>query len=239
MKKIFMAISVALPLIFLSISPEASAQTRSSQYPKMYSEAPQVLVVMPPTNASAESGADNAVYGTIFRCLTEKGYTVIPTPMSSDYFRSVGKTASDYQGSLDEIREKFGADACVFTEIQSLEWGLKTLSSKVRMYIRSAKTGEILYDRTVDVEAEATKRTYTPNTKSKSLLGSIIGMVAKDAYRTTRAAIKNDNSSVNLASREAVQYILEDLRCGKNSTLYGKDGSKEVREQTMSREIMY
>jgi len=138
-----MAISVALPLIFCQSAPRHRPRHAHHSIPKMYSEAPQVLVVMPPTNASAESGADNAVYGTIFRCLTEKGYTVIPTPMSSDYFRSVGKTASDYQGSLDEIREKFGADACVFTEIQSLEWGLKTLSSKVRMYIRSAKTGPV------------------------------------------------------------------------------------------------
>jgi len=235
MKKIFTAISVLLPLALCTLGSQASAQTRASQYPKMYSEAPQVLVVMPPQNNSGVTGADNAVLGTIYRCLVEKGYDVVSPMITHDYFIKAGKSASDYGSSLSELKDKFGADACVFTEIKSLSKSYKFTTCAMRMYIRSTKTGDILYDRTLELEQEATKSSVRRYRHSSSILGSVLA----DAADAARATYKNESSDINYTSRVAAETILEDLRCGKHQSSYGKDGDKDVREQNRSKETIY
>jgi hypothetical protein len=186
--------------------------TRESQYAKMYEEKPITLLVMPPINNSANVEAKDLLYTSISRPLAEAGYYVISPLLAMDILKAESAYDSEnfFDAPLTAFNNYFGADAVVFSIIDS--WAKKGLGiqTKIRYVIKSAYTNEILFDRSCDLYLD-----LSIDSDSKSALGALIDLAA--------SAINTAATDHIIAARKANYYILRDIPRGKYSPDYMSD----------------
>ena len=191
--------------------------TRETQYAKMYEEKPVTLLVMPPINNSANVEAKDLIYTSISRPLIEAGYYVISPLMAMDILKAEGAYDSEnfFEAPLTGFKNFFGADAVVFSIIDT--WAKKGLGiqTKIRYVIKSAHTNEILFDRSCDLYLDLSVES---DSKSKSALDALINLAA--------SAINTATTDHIVAARKANYYILRDIPRGKYSPDYMRD--KEI-----------
>ena len=149
--------------------------TRESQYAKMYEEKPITLLVMPPINNSANVEAKDLLYTSISRPLAEAGYYVISPLLAMDVLKAESAYDSEmfFDAPLTAFQNFFGADAVVFSVIDS--WTKKGLGiqTKIRYVIKSAYTNEILFDRSCDLYLD-----LSVNSGTGGALGALIDLAA-------------------------------------------------------------
>ena len=192
--------------------------TRSSLYPKMYEEKPVTLLVMPPINNTANVEAKELLYTSISRPLAEAGYYVISPSLAMDVLRQ--ESAYDAELFIDrplrQFHDFFGADAVVFSIIDSWAKQGIGINTKIRYLIKSTLTDEVLFDRTcdlyLDLSVHSSSRDKDGNT---SFLGVLIDLAA--------GALNTALTDQIEAARKANYYIFEDLPAGKYDNLYLKD----------------
>lgn len=192
--------------------------TRSSLYPKMYEEKPVTLLVMPPINNTANVEAKELLYTSISRPLAEAGYYVISPSLAMDVLRQ--ESAYDAELFIDrplrQFHDFFGADAVVFSIIDSWAKQGIGINTKIRYLIKSTRTDEVLFDRTcdlyLDLSVHSSSRDKDGNT---SFLGVLIDLAA--------GALNTALTDQIEAARKANYYIFEDLPVGKYDNLYLKD----------------
>ena len=186
--------------------------TRESQYAKMYDEKPVTLLVMPPINNSANVEAKDLLYTSISRPLVEAGYYVISPLLAMDVLKAESAYDSEnfFNAPLTAFNNFFGADAVVFSIIDS--WAKKGLGiqTKIRYVIKSTSTNEVLFDRSCDLYLD-----LSLNTKSNSALGALIDLAA--------SAINTAATDHIVAARKANYFILRDIPRGKYSPDYMLD----------------
>lgn len=186
--------------------------TRESQYAKMYEEKPVTLLVMPPINNSTNVEAKDLLYTSISRPLAEAGYYVISPLLAMDILKAESAYDSEnfFDAPLTAFNNYFGADAVVFSIIDS--WAKKGLGiqTKIRYVIKSAYTNEILFDRSCDLYLD-----LSIDSDSKSALGALIDLAA--------SAINTAATDHIIAARKANYYILRDIPRGKYSPDYMSD----------------
>lgn len=186
--------------------------TRESQYAKMYEEKPVTLLVMPPINNSTNVEAKDLLYTSISRPLAEAGYYVISPLLAMDILKAESAYDSEnfFDAPLTAFNNYFGADAVVFSIIDS--WAKKGLGiqTKIRYVIKSAYTNEILFDRSCDLYLD-----LSIDSGSKSALGALIDLAASAINTAATDHIK--------AARKANYYILRDIPRGKYSPDYMSD----------------
>lgn len=186
--------------------------TRESQYAKMYDEKPVTLLVMPPINNSANVEAKDLLYTSISRPLVEAGYYVISPLLAMDVLKAESAYDSEnfFNAPLTAFNNFFGADAVVFSIIDS--WAKKGLGiqTKIRYVIKSTSTNEVLFDRSCDLYLD-----LSMNTKSNSALGALIDLAA--------SAINTAATDHIVAARKANYFILRDIPRGKYSPDYMLD----------------
>ena len=191
--------------------------TRETQYAKMYEEKPVTLLVMPPINNSANVEAKDLIYTSISRPLIEAGYYVISPLLAMDILKAEGAYDSEnfFEAPLTGFKNFFGADAVVFSIIDT--WAKKGLGiqTKIRYVIKSAHTNEILFDRSCDLYLDLSVES---DSKSKSALDALINLAA--------SAINTATTDHIVAARKANYYILRDIPRGKYSPDYMRD--KEI-----------
>ena len=191
--------------------------TRETQYAKMYEEKPVTLLVMPPINNSANVEAKDLLYTSISRPLIEAGYYVISPLLAMDILKAEGAYDSEnfFEAPLTGFKNFFGADAVVFSIIDT--WAKKGLGiqTKIRYVIKSAHTNEILFDRSCDLYLDLSVES---DSKSKSTLDALINLAA--------SAINTATTDHIVAARKANYYILRDIPRGKYSPDYMRD--KEI-----------
>lgn len=189
--------------------------TRESQYAKMYEEKPITLLVMPPINNSANVEAKDLLYTSISRPLVEAGYYVISPLLAMDVLKAESAYDAEmfFDAPLTAFQNYFGADAVVFSVIDS--WAKKGLGiqTKIRYVIKSAYTNEILFDRSCDLYLD-----LSVNSGSGGALGALIDLAA--------SAINTAATDHIIAARKANYFILRDIPRGKYSPEYMQD--KEV-----------
>lgn len=189
--------------------------TRESQYAKMYEEKPITLLVMPPINNSANVEAKDLLYTSISRPLVEAGYYVISPLLAMDVLKAESAYDAEmfFDAPLTAFQNYFGADAVVFSVIDS--WAKKGLGiqTKIRYLIKSAYTNEILFDRSCDLYLD-----LSVNSGSGGALGALIDLAA--------SAINTAATDHIIAARKANYFILRDIPRGKYSPEYMQD--KEV-----------
>lgn len=178
----------------------------------MYDEKPVTLLVMPPINNSANVEAKDLLYTSISRPLVEAGYYVISPLLAMDVLKAESAYDSEnfFNAPLTAFNNFFGADAVVFSIIDS--WAKKGLGiqTKIRYVIKSTSTNEVLFDRSCDLYLD-----LSLNTKSNSALGALIDLAA--------SAINTAATDHIVAARKANYFILRDIPRGKYSPDYMLD----------------
>lgn len=181
----------------------------------MYEEKPITLLVMPPINNSTHVEAKDLLYTSISRPLIEAGYYVISPLLAMDVLKAESAYDSEnfFEASLAQFNQFFGADAVVFSIIDT--WTKKGLGiqTKIRYVIKSTYTNEILFDRSCDLYLD-----LSVNTETKGLLGALVDLTA--------SAINTAATEHIIAARKANYYILRDIPRGKYSPDYMQD--KEI-----------
>ena len=189
--------------------------TRESQYAAMYNDMPITLLVMPPINNTSNVEAKDLLYTSISRPLAEAGYYVISPLLATDVLKA--ESAYDAEMFIDKpltmFRDYFGADAVVFSQID--DWTKRGfgIDTKIRYIIKSATSGEVLFDRSCDLYLDLQQ-----NSGNNSALGLLIDLTA--------SAIATATTDHIVAARKANYYIFRDIPRGKYSPQYLQD--KEV-----------
>ena len=180
--------------------------TRESQYARMYEEKPITLLVMPPINNSANVEAKDLLYTSISRPLAEAGYYVISPLLAMDVLKAESAYDAEmfFDAPLTAFQNYFGADAVVFSVIDTWTKRGLGIETKIRYVIKSAYTNEILFDRSCDLYLD-----LSFNSNSRSALGALIDLAA--------SAINTAATDHIVAARKANYYILRDIPRGKYS----------------------
>lgn len=180
--------------------------TRESQYAKMYEEKPITLLVMPPINNSTNVEAKDLLYTSISRPLVEAGYYVISPLLAMDVLKAESAYDSEmfFDAPLTAFQNYFGADAVVFSVIDT--WAKKGMGieTEIRYVIKSAYTNEILFDRSCDLYLD-----LSVDSGATGLLGALVDLAA--------SAINTAATDHIIAARKANYYILRDIPRGKYS----------------------
>lgn len=180
--------------------------TRVSQYAKMYDEKPLTLLVMPPINNSSNAEAKDLLYTSISRPLIEAGYYVISPLLAMDILKAESAYDAEnfFDAPLDVFRNFFGADAVVFSVIDTWTKKGTGIETKIRYMIKSAHTNEILFDRSCDLYLD-----LSVNSGQYGLLATLLEVAA--------SAILTASTDHIVAARRANYFIMQDIPRGKYS----------------------
>ena len=208
-----------IPLILLAVIVSScgttSQITRESQYAAMYNDMPVTILVMPPINNTTNVEAKDLLYTSISRPLAEAGYYVISPLLAMDILKA--ESAYDAEMFIDKpltlFRDYFGADAVVFSQID--DWTKRGfgIDTKIRYIIKSATSGEILFDRSCDLYLDLQQ-----NSGGSSALSQLIDLAV--------SAISTAATDHIVAARKANYFIFRDIPRGKYDPQYLQD--KEV-----------
>lgn len=186
-----------------------STVTRETQYSKMYEEKPVTLLVMPPINNSTNVEAKELLYTSISRPLIEAGYYVVSPLLAMDILKAESAYDSElfFDAPLTKFSTFFGADAVVFSVIDT--WAKKGMGiqTKIRYVIKSTYTNEILFDRSCDLYLDT-----SVDTGERGLLAAVVELAA--------SAISTAVTDHIVAARKANYYIFGDIPRGKYSPEY-------------------
>lgn len=198
---------------FLMISCGTMNKTRGGLYAKLYEEPPVVLMVMPPINNTTNVDAKDLFYTSISRPLAEAGYYVLSPLLTMDILKE--ESAYDAEMFIDSsllmFNNVFGADAIVFSQIDSWVkqgFGIRT---DIRYIIKSTTTNEVLFDRRCNLYLDLQQKT----TVNSSALTQLIDLTA--------SALATALTDHIVAARKANYYIFKDIPRGKYHSQYMQD----------------
>lgn len=208
-----------IPIILLAATVSScgtmSQVTRESQYAAMYNDMPVTILVMPPINNTSNVEAKDLLYTSISRPLAEAGYYVISPLLAMDILKA--ESAYDAELFIDKpltmFKDYFGADAVVFSQID--DWTKRGfgIETKIRYIIKSASSGEILFDRSCDLYLDLQQ-----HSGNSSALAQLVDLAV--------SAIATAATDHIVAARKANYFIFRDIPRGKYNPDYLLD--KEV-----------
>lgn len=208
MKNILFTLVVAIMLT----SCVSTKLTRGQQYAKMYEEKPLTLLVMPPINNTSNVEAKDLLYTSISKPLIDAGYYVIPPFLAMDVLKAESAYDSEMfiESSLMPFRNYFGADAVIFSIVES--WAKKGfgINTKIRYMIKSAYTNEVLFDKSCDLHLD-----LSSINSGGSALGALVSLVT--------SVINTAVTDHIVAARKANNYIFWDIPRGKHHQSYLQD----------------
>lgn len=208
-------IPIILLVATISSCGTMSQVTRESQYAAMYNDMPVTILVMPPINNTSNVEAKDLLYTSISRPLAEAGYYVISPLLAMDILKA--ESAYDAELFIDKpltmFKDYFGADAVVFSQID--DWTKRGfgIETKIRYIIKSASSGEILFDRSCDLYLDLQQ-----HSGNSSALAQLVDLAV--------SAIATAATDHIVAARKANYFIFRDIPRGKYNPDYLLD--KEV-----------
>lgn len=213
MKKTMLVVIAAMSMLFASC---VAVNTRESMYPKMYSEHPATILVMPPINNTTNVEAKDLLYTSISYPLIEAGYYVVSPHLAMEMFKA--ESAYDAELFLDQdagvFARIFGADAVIFSVIDTWQkegFGIRT---NIHYIVKSTQTNEVLFERQCNLYLDLEQN----NGKNNGLLGSLVDLAVSAIATATTDHIE--------AARKANYYIFKDIPRGKYSPDFGNDKEK-------------
>ena len=205
-----------IPIILLAVVVSScglmNQVTRESQYAAMYNDMPVTILVMPPINNTSNVEAKDLLYTSISRPLAEAGYYVISPLLAMDVLKA--ESAYDAEMFIDKpltiFRDFFGANAVVFSQID--DWTKRGfgIDTKIRYIIKSATSGEILFDRSCDLFLDLQQ-----NSGGNSALSPLVDIAV--------SAISTAATDHIVAARKANYFIFRDIPRGKYNPQYMQD----------------
>ena len=211
MKNAYYILTIVCCVLFASCSMTQQI-TRGEQYAKMYEEKPITFLVMPPINNSTNVEAKDLLFTSISYPLIESGYYVLSPMLTMEILKK--ESAYDAEmfinSSLSMFQKYFGADAVVFSEINS--WTKKGfgIETDIHFIIKSAHTNEILFERSCDLYLDLS---------TQSSGGGVFGAAAAILSSAVNTAITQHIQAARMANR----YIIRDIPRGKYSPEYMSD----------------
>lgn len=225
MRNTAIIIACAAAAMLTACGPAATLPqtTRAEQYALMYEEKPVTLLIMPPINNTANVKAKEYLYTSISRPLAEAGYYVISPMLAMDILKEESAYDAELftEGSLNAFKEHFGADAVVFSEINSWTKSGFGIRTDIRYFIRSAHTGETLFDRSCNLYLD-----LSVDSGSNSALAALLELAA--------SAINTAATEHITAARNANYYIFRDIPRGIYSPYYQTDGNLTAEPKDVS-----
>lgn len=205
-----------IPIILLAVAASScglsNQVTRESQYAAMYNDMPVTILVMPPINNTSNVEAKDLLYTSISRPLAEAGYYVISPLLAMEVLKAESAYDSELfiNKPLTMFRDYFGADAVVFSQID--DWTKRGfgIDTKIRYIIKSATSGEVLFDRSCDLYLDLQQ-----SSGGSSLLSQLVDLAV--------SAIETAATEHIVAARKANYYIFRDIPRGKYNPLYLQD----------------
>ncbi len=209
MKKIFF---LTLLAILVSSCGMTSRLTRAERYANLYEEKPLTLLVMPPINNSANVEAKDLLYTSISRPLIEAGYYVLSPNLVMDVLKNESAYDSEnfIDGNLNMFNKALGADAVIFSVIETWTKRGFGIDTKIRYIMKSALTNEILFERSCDLYLN-----LQVNSGSSSALGALFDLVG--------SAIATAATDHIVAARKCNYFVFQDLPYGKYSPSFDQD----------------
>lgn len=222
-----MRVLALLPLLFLGACVTKSAV---ADYEKFYASAPYTVVVLPPTNLSADAEAPRFFLSTITGPLVERGYYVIPVEIIADMMAAEGLADG---GALQQVqpqkfREYFGADAVLYIDIKSWDTTYLVFASSVTVAMDyrlvHTDTGEVLWQ-----ESAAQTITSDSGGGGGGLGGLIAGLV--------NAAVTAAATDYVPMARQANVYGLQSLPPGPYSPEFEAEKARYLEAARRTREL--
>ena len=141
--------------------------------------------------------------------MVEAGYYVVSPLLAMDILKAESAYDAElfFDAPLTMFNNFFGADAVVFSVIDSWTKKGMGIQTKIRYVIKSAYTNEILFDRSCDLYLD-----LSVDSGSSGLLGALIDLTA--------SVISTAATDHIVAARKANYFILRDIPRGKYSPEY-------------------
>lgn len=223
-KSLYIIVLAFVALIMASCS--TSKNTKGMQYSKLYEEKPITLLIMPPINSTTNVDAKDLLFTSVSEPLSEAGYYVISPLMAMEVFRN--ESAYDAELFIDaplgQFKEYFGADAVVFSKIESWKKVLTGINTTITYIVKSTATNEVLFERTCNLTLD-----FTSGTTSGGLLGTLIDVAV--------AAVETAVTDHIKAARIANEYIFEDIPVGKYHPRYMQDTEDKAQPKVVRRTV--
>jgi hypothetical protein len=151
MSKIFsLKLWFALSIVAL-LAACAQQPVKHADYTAFKNSRPRAILVLPPTNETADVQASSSMLSQMTMPLAESGYYVIPVAVMDETFRQNGLTvpAEIEATSPAKLREIFGAEAALYSKITQYGTVYQVLDSATVVTASARlvdlKTGDVLW----------------------------------------------------------------------------------------------
>ena len=153
-------------------------------FPKMYTERPMSILVLPPINETTAADAKEYYATTVAEPLSLSGYYVFPIEVISEILKSEG--AYDTEALVDadpkKFREYFGADGVMYIRIKKWDTAYYVIGGNVTVgvhcLLKSTNSGDTLWEYDGVIVYDTTARS------SGGGLGGLIAAVIITAIQT-------------------------------------------------------
>lgn len=209
MKKIVIVVAVISCILLTSCM---STLTRGTQYAHFYEEKPLTLLVMPPINNTTNVEAKDLLYTSISTPLIEAGYYVVSPHLAMEVLKA--ESAYDAELFIDRdlamFGKVFGADAVIFSVVDTWKKKGFGIETKIRYIVKSTKTNDVLFERSCDLYLDLSE-----NSTNNSAFGAIASLAV--------SAIKTATTDHIVAARKCNRYIFQDIPRGYYHPQYQQD----------------
>ncbi len=176
----YLSFKLWFALSTLALLSACAAPTKQVDYTAFKNSRPRSILVLPPTNETADVQATNSMLSQMTMPLAESGYYVLPVAVMDETFRQNGlTTAVDIQAtSPAKLRDIFGADAALYSKVT--QYGtVYHLIDSATIVTASAKLVDL---RTGDVLWQG-RASASSNEGNNSSAGGLIGMLVQAAIK--------------------------------------------------------
>ena len=192
----------------------------SYDYTALKAAKPASILILPPKNKSLDVNATPAVLSQLTYPLAESGYYVVPVALVDAAFKENGvQTADDAQAiSAEKLRNIFGADAALYTEITEYGTSYKVIRSETAVTLSSRlvdlRTGALLWEGSARASSAEQQ-----NNNNGGLLGLLIQAAVEQIVSNV---VDNSYNFAGIASNRLLMPRPSGLLNGPRSPLYGK-----------------
>jgi hypothetical protein len=225
MKILYTIIFAALSLSLFGCK---TFQAKEDYSPKMYSERPLSILVLPPVNKTTAADSKEYYATTVAQPLTNSGYYVFPMEVVYDILQQEGLSDAETMSNIppQKFREFFGNDAVLYVSILKWNTSYVVVSGSVTVQaeceLKSSITGETLWA----YNEEVTVSTEGSNYGS----GGWVGLIAKVVSTAIQTATQD---YVPLATT-ANEKIFATLPYGKYHKRFDHDKKDRIEVKKLS-----
>jgi len=218
--------TLILTIIFVMLTGCGPAMTtKAKDFPKMYTEKPESILILPPMNETTAADAKSYYSTTIETPFAYQGYYIFPNELTSEILKQEGIYDSEllYNTPLNKFKDYFGADAVLFTTIKKWDVSYAVIASSLTVSIdaeiKSTKTSETLWKY---------NGTIVQNLSDQNSSGGLAGVLVSVIATAINTALADYTKYAQIANSRLI-----------HSTPYGvyhpnhmKDQNMEIVDQT-------